>query len=84
MYKLPGTPEEQLITTIDIRELRQLRWPIMRLLTPHFVWEMELGRYLKGLMATHRWRSIRAVPHHEAYGPSHHVFDVYGYPAPGR
>ncbi len=71
--------EQQFIATIDIQELRQLHWPIMRLLAPHFVEELELGRYMKGLLATRRWRDVRVVPHRMETGElSKHVFDVYG------
>ncbi len=71
--------EHQFIGTVDIHDLRQLHWPIMRLLAPHFVEELELGRYVKGLLATRRWRDVRVVPHRTEDGElSKHVFDVYG------
>ncbi len=72
-------PQQEFIGTVDIHDLRQLHWPLMRLLAPHFVEELELGRYMKGLLATGRWRDVRVVPHRSATGElSKHVFDVYG------
>ncbi len=72
----------QFIDTVDIHDLRQLRWPIMRMLAPHFVEEIELGRYVKGLLATRKWADVRVVPHRTPDGQiSRHVFDVYGEPA---
>ena len=58
---------EQFIDTVDLRQLRSGRlWPIMGLLAPHFVEEIELGRYMRRLLATHRWSVVRVVPHPEA------------------
>jgi hypothetical protein len=74
---------EQLIGTVDVWELRSgIRWMIMRAIARHFVEEMELGRYMRGLLATRRWSMVRVVPHKSEQGvPSTHVFDVYGVPA---
>ncbi len=74
---------EQFIDTVDLRQLRSgSLWPIMGLLAPHFVEEIELGRYMRRLLATHRWSVVRVVPHPEAQDvPSKHVFDVFGSPA---
>ena len=74
---------EELIGTVDVWELRSgIRWMIMRMISRHFVEEMELGRYLRGLLATRRWSVVRVVPHMTEQGvPSTHVFDVYGVPA---
>jgi hypothetical protein len=73
---------EQFIGTVDTWKLRQFRWPILQLLSRRFVYEMELGRYMKGLLATGRWDEVRVVPHCQAGGRlSDHVFDVYGRPA---
>ncbi len=73
--------QEQFIETVNLWQLHEVRWPIMRLLSPHFVAEVELGRYMKRLLATGRWRVIRVVPHEDAGHPSDHQFDLYGQPA---
>jgi hypothetical protein len=73
---------EEFIGTVNVRQLRSgIRWMIMRAFAPHFVEEVELGRYLRGLLATRRWSVVRVVPHTNPEGsPSTHVFDVYGMP----
>jgi hypothetical protein len=72
------TSQEELIATVDLHELRQLRWPFIRLFFPRFVEELELARFVKGLLATRRWLAIRVVPHRDGPRLSEHVFDVYG------
>jgi hypothetical protein len=37
--------QEELIGTVDIGQLHEIRWPIMRLLAGRYVEEMEMGRY---------------------------------------
>jgi hypothetical protein len=71
----------QLIGTIDTRTLPSLRWwTIARLLFPRFVEELELGRYVRLLLASGRWSVVRLTPHRDAQGrPSAHVFDVQGF-----
>ena len=76
--------EDEFIETVDLWQLRQVRWPFMRLLSPHFVAEVELGRCMKRLLADGRWGVIRVVPHQEDGRPSDHVFDVYGQSAAAR
>jgi hypothetical protein len=75
---------EELIGTIDVSQLRSgIRWMIMRPFAPRFVEEVELGRYLRGLLATRRWSTVRVVPHLDERGvPSSHLFDIFGVPAP--
>ena len=75
--------QEELIGTVDVWQLRsRIRWMIMRAFARHFVEEVELGRYMRDLLATRRWSVVRVVPHVNAQGlPSSHVFDVYGVPA---
>ena len=80
MVAEPIAHNEELIETVDIHDLRQLRWPIMRIFFPHFVEEIELGRYMKGLLKSGRWKAVRVVPHSDADRLSHHVLDVYGLP----
>jgi hypothetical protein len=73
---------EQFIGTVDVAELQSIRGGIMRMLARHYAEEMELGRYLRELLATRRWSMVRVVPHTNEQGvPSTHVFDVYGIPA---
>ena len=74
--------DEQFIETINIHQLRSgTLWPIMRLLAPRFVEEIELGRYMRRLLGTHRWSVVRVVPLLTAdHLPSKHIFDVYGLP----
>lgn len=72
---------EQFIGTVDVAELRSIRGAIVRLLARHYAEEMELGRYLRELLATRRWSVVRVVPHSTEQGvPSTHVFDIYGVP----
>src|SRR5919202_7124514 len=75
--------QEEFIGTVDVWELRSgIRWMITRVFSRHFVEEVELGRYMRGLLATRRWSVVRVVPHINAQGlPSSHLFDVYGVPA---
>lgn len=72
--------QEELIDTVNVWELRTYRWPFLRALFPRFVAEMELGRYLRRLLATRRWTALRVIPHDVNGRPSDHVFDVYGQP----
>jgi hypothetical protein len=78
--------QEELIGTVDIGQLHETRWPIMRVLARRFVEEMETGRYIRTLLATQQWAVVRMVPRKTFKGvPSTRVFDVYGVPAhPGR
>lgn len=69
---------EEFIGTVDVWQLNQARQPIMRALTPAYVDQLELRRYLKDLLRTGAWRSVRAVPHSDPLHPYGHLFDVYG------
>jgi hypothetical protein len=73
--------QDEFVETINLWQLRQVQWPLMRVLSPHFIAEVELGRYMKRLLASGRWNVIRVVPHQDGGRPSDHVFDVYGQPA---
>lgn len=72
--------QEQFIGTVDVWQLRQVRWPFMRLLARHFVEEVELGRYMRRLLATGHWSAVRVVPRAHPAQANAHVFDVYGQP----
>ena len=67
------------IETIDVRERQTLRWGFLRAMFPSFAEEVELGRYVKQLVATRHYRGVRLDPHLDpATGkPSPHVFDIY-------
>lgn len=68
----------ELLATVDARELETIRWGPLRQLFPRFVEEIELGRYLKRLLATNQCRAVEIEPHRDANGqPSTHVFDVF-------
>lgn len=68
----------KLVSTIDVRELRGIRWGIMRQMFPKFVEEAELGRYLRALLSTDQCDAVRVEPHRAADGrQSTHIFDVY-------
>ena len=70
---------DEFIETIDVWALRSLRWPVMRVLSRHFVEERELRRYERGLLATGRWTLVRVAPHQSDAGTaSTHIFDVFG------
>lgn len=76
-------PDEELIGTIDVWEMRQLRWPLIRLLARQFVEARELDHYMHDLLASGRWRSVRVTPVAAAAGARAHVFQVYGRAAHG-
>jgi hypothetical protein len=76
------TAGEEFIGTVDVAELHAIRWWFLQFLARRYVEEMELGRPLRGLLATRNWSVVRVVPHVDERGaPSAHVFDVYGVPA---
>jgi hypothetical protein len=62
------------------RLIDRRRWPIMSLLAPHFVEEIELGRHLRRLLATHHWSVVTAVhvPGPEGRSGASRVVDIYG------
>jgi hypothetical protein len=72
-------PAGELLATVDVRELNTLWWGPMRVMFPRFVEEVELGRFLKTLLASGRCRAVHIELHRQPDGsPSPHVFDVYG------
>jgi hypothetical protein len=78
-------PIERYLGTVDVRELHELHWPILRLLSRSFVEGLELQRYKRQLLASGQWERIRAVPHRDRSGEvAPHQFDLYGVPAPGH
>ena len=72
---------EELIGIVDAGQLHEVRWPLVRLLARRYVEDLEMGGYVRRLLASHRWAMVRLVPHTTEQGePSTHVFDVYGTP----
>jgi hypothetical protein len=75
---LAGTRDEQAVATVDVAQLNTLRWGPMRQLFPSFVENIELGRYLKGLLASEECQAVQLEPHRNANGTAlPRVFDVY-------
>ena len=73
-----NTPAPGLLATVDVRELNTLKWGPIRAMFPSFVEEIELGRYLKTLLAPDRCHAVRVELHRDLQGrQSTHVFDVY-------
>src|SRR5579871_909826 len=68
----------EFIATVDVWQLNELNWPIMRVFTPGYVDHLELDHYLKHLLDSRQWREVYAVPHTDAQRRSKHVFDIYG------
>src|ERR1051326_1469712 len=60
--ELMAQATEHFLETVDVRDLNELRWPIVRLLAPAFVDRMELRRHKQRLLETGRWERIRAIP----------------------
>jgi hypothetical protein len=74
---------EQFLGTVDVRELHELDWPIVRLVSPSFVEGLELQRYKRRLLDSHKWDRVRAVPYRDINGTaSSHRFELYGIRAP--
>ena len=68
-----------LIATIDVRQLDTVRLGVVRLMFPAFAAEMELGRYMRGVLSSGRYATVYFEPHRDVDGRlSQHVFDVYG------
>ena len=68
----------ELVATVDLRELHSIRWGMMRQIFPRFVEDIELGRYLRTLLASSQNDAVRIVPHRGPDGqPSTHLFHVY-------
>jgi hypothetical protein len=73
---------ERFLEAVDVRDLHEFDWPIVRLVSPSFVEHLELQRYKRRLLDSQRWDRIRAVPHRDAAGNvSSHRFELYGVPA---
>jgi hypothetical protein len=73
--------EEVRIGSVDVWQLHRFKWPLVRVLARRAVDHLELTRYLRDLLSTQRWDTVRAIPHLEADGhPSEHVYDIFGHP----
>jgi hypothetical protein len=70
--------EEMPVATVDVTQLNTLWWGPMRQLCPSFVEQMELGRYLKRLLASAGCQAVQLEQHRDATGAVQpHVLDVY-------
>lgn len=75
------SPAHTYVTTVDVWQLRQLRWPIMRAFAPRFVERTELRRYVRELLATGQWSQVVAVPQPDtAYPREQHLFAIHAVP----
>ena len=67
-----------LVTTVDAADLHSIRWGLMRQLFPRFVEEIELGRYVRGLLTAGGVAAVRIEPHRLPDGrTSEHEFDIF-------
>jgi hypothetical protein len=72
------TSGRQLLATVDARDLNTLRWGPLRQMFPGFAEEIELGRYLKAILAKAACRTVQIEPHRTMDGrASTHIFDVF-------
>jgi len=72
------TPETGIVATVDVRDLSTVGWGPLRAMFPHFAEEIELGRYLKRLLATDQTHAVRVQLHRDQDGRlSTHVYDIY-------
>jgi hypothetical protein len=69
----------RLIETLDTRQLPHVQWwPVLQLMFPRFIEEVELGHHLQDIMASRRAAVVEVVPHRDAAGlVEPHRFDVY-------
>lgn len=66
------------IATVDVRELDTLMWGPIRVMFPSFVEDIELGRYVRRLLAHSLCKVVTIEPHRDPSGtPSTHIFDVF-------
>lgn len=73
------SPAHVYIATLDVWQLRQLRWPIMRVFARRFVERAELRRYIRELLNGGEWADVVTLPRQDgAYAREPHLFDVYG------
>jgi len=73
-----GTHGETPIATVDVRQLDTLMWGPIRVMFPSFVEDIELGRYVRRLLAHSLNKVVAIEPHRDPSGtPSKHVFDVF-------
>jgi hypothetical protein len=69
--------ERKPLATVDVRQLNTLLWGPLRQMFPRFVEEVELGRYLKKVLASKECTAVQIEPHREMDGrASMHVFDI--------
>jgi hypothetical protein len=60
----------ELIATVDVRELHSIRWGMMRQIFPRFVEDIELGRYLRTLLASGHYGAVRIAQRTVGHRPT--------------
>ena len=66
-----------LIETVDVRQLDNVHLGIFRVMFPAFAEDIELARYVRGLLSGGRYQAIHLEPHRDDAGRiCRHVFDV--------
>jgi hypothetical protein len=66
------------IATVNTHELNSRGWNLIRLMFPHFVEEMELGKLVRKLMKDGHYTSLHIEHHRSADGrASSYEFDIY-------
>ena len=67
-----------LIATVNAHELNNIHWMLMRSMFPRFAEEVELGRYVRNLMATRGFNAVHIEHHRMPDGTlSDFLFDIY-------
>jgi hypothetical protein len=74
----PSAASEELIGIVQPSSLGQLHWPIMQAFCPAFVARRELDEYVRRLLATGRWLSVRTVPVGDGDRESCRLYQIYG------
>ena len=74
-----------LITTVNAHELHNIHWILMRAMFPRFAEEVELGRYVRNLMASGGFNEVHIEHHLMPDGtPSDFLFDIYRVDTPAE
>ena len=81
---MTGQNVEELVATVDVNTLQTGRWGLIRVFFPRFVDDIELGRFVRTLLAEHHYGPVHIERHRDADGSlSTHIFDVFTAPARG-
>ena len=72
------TKGSTLIATVNAHELHNIHWMLMRSMFPRFAEEVELGRYVRNLMASGGFNEVHIEHHRMPDGTrSDFLFDIY-------